>query len=139
MSKRFSTNMSQSATKAVALLLIVGMGLSVVLAGAVSFYASGSPDGLESVAEEQQFADQGQDSATSDSPFADYGVSGLEQERVSVGIAGLVGVAVTAVVAFLLFTWLRRRPSQVGADARPGASPDAAGPVDTDSSEENLG
>lgn len=80
-------------------LLIVGLLVSLVLAGFVSYYASSSPDGLEKAAEVVGFLDQAEDSAVADAPLADYGVSGLEHERFSVGLAGVLGVLVMAVVA----------------------------------------
>jgi cobalt/nickel transport system permease protein/cobalt/nickel transport protein len=118
--------MNSGATRAVAVVLIVGMVLSVVLATAASFYASQAPDGLEAVAEEQQFAETAEDSAVADSAFADYGVSGLEHERLSVGLAGLIGVLVTAAVAFGLFALLRRRADEAPAEESPtpNGSPD---------------
>lgn len=120
MSRSFTTDMSPPARRGIALVLIVGMVLSVVLAGAVSLFASNSPDGLESVAEQQGFADTGEESAAADSPFADYGVSGLEENRWSVGVAGLAGVAVTAGLAFLVFRSLAARREPDGSDAAPG-------------------
>jgi hypothetical protein len=91
--------------------MIVGIGLAVslLLAGVVSFYASSSPDGLEKVAEDIGFIDSAEDSAVANSPLSDYGVSGVTDERLSVGLAGVVGVALTAAMAFGLFTWLARR------------------------------
>jgi hypothetical protein len=91
--------------------MIVGIGLAVslVLAGVVSYYASSSPDGLEKVAEDIGFIDSAEDSAVANSPLSDYGVSGVSDERLSVGLAGVVGVALTAAIAFGLFTWLARR------------------------------
>ncbi|MFM8752850.1 MAG: PDGLE domain-containing protein [Actinomycetota bacterium] len=82
---------------------------AVVLAGGVSFYASSHPDGLEKVAEQQGFLDSAKDSAVSGSPLADYGVAGVGSERLSVGLAGVIGVAATALVALVLFQILRRR------------------------------
>ena len=38
-------------------------------------------------------------SATADSPLADYGVSGVDDGRLSGGLAGVIGVAVTLVIA----------------------------------------
>ena len=46
------------------------------IAGVGSFYASSHPDGLEYVAEQTGFLDSAEDSATADSPFADYGNAG---------------------------------------------------------------
>jgi cobalt/nickel transport system permease protein/cobalt/nickel transport protein len=93
-------------------LVLTGILVSLVLAGIVSFYASSSPDGLESVAEKQGFATTAGQHATDGSPFAGYGVAGIENARLSGGLAGVIGVLVVAAVAFLLFRLLARRKSQ---------------------------
>lgn len=100
--------MQQKTGRVVAGLLVVGMVLSIVLAGGASFYASSAPDGLERVAEDTGIDATAQESAVGDSPFADYQAGGGEG-RFSVGLAGLVGVGVTAAVAFGMFAWLRPR------------------------------
>lgn len=76
---------------------------SLVIAGGVSFYASSHPDGLEKVAEDVGFLDTAKDSAVSGSPLADYGISGLDNARLSVGLSGLIGAIVTGAVAYLVF------------------------------------
>ena len=43
-----------------------------------------------------------------DSPLAGYGVTGIENERISGGLAGVIGVASTAAISFGLFYALRR-------------------------------
>ncbi len=98
--------MKDSTNRTIAGVLIIGLLASVVLAGLVSFYASSSPDGLESVAEQQGFGESAEDSATAESALADYGVSGVEDERWSVGLAGVVGVGITALLGFGLFLLL---------------------------------
>ncbi|MFF5453114.1 energy-coupling factor ABC transporter permease [Streptomyces sp. NPDC012950] len=92
-------------------LWIGGVVTALVLAGFVSFYASASPDGLEKVA-----ADQGIDAkaeeyehATADSPLADYGVRGVDAERLSGGLAGVIGVGTTLAVGTGVFLVVRRR------------------------------
>ena len=112
MSGAFSTDMSAPMRRAVALVLIVGMGVSVLLAAGVSMYASDQPDGLERVASDTGIVETEQDSATADSPFADYGVSGLQDQQWTVGLAGVVGVLVTCGIAFLLFRALARGSSE---------------------------
>ncbi|MFM7501172.1 MAG: PDGLE domain-containing protein [Actinomycetota bacterium] len=82
---------------------------ALFLAGAISYYASSSPDGLEKVAEDEGFLESAKDSALSNSPLADYGLAGLDNERLSVGIAGVVGVVVTAIIALALFTLVKKR------------------------------
>lgn len=89
-------------------LLLAGLLVSLLLAGLVSGFASSSPDGLEKVAEEQGFAQTAQDSALADSPLADYGVAGVEDERLSTGLAGVVGVGVTFAFGLGLFALVRR-------------------------------
>lgn len=89
--------------------IAVGLVVSAILAGAVSYYASSSPDGLEKVAGDIGFGEKAQESAISGSPLSDYGVEGVADERVSVGLAGIIGVVVTATLAFGLFLWLGRR------------------------------
>jgi hypothetical protein len=82
---------------------------ALFLAGGLSFYASSSPDGLEKVAEDEGFLESAEDSALSNSPLADYGLAGLDSERLSVGIAGVIGVVVTAIIALALFTLIKKK------------------------------
>ncbi|ODT98312.1 MAG: hypothetical protein ABS81_28140 [Pseudonocardia sp. SCN 72-86] len=102
---------------------------ALVIAGGVSYLASSSPDGLDSVtlhgcqvtensAGEQLdgtcIAQNATEHATVSGPLADYSVGGAEH---SVGIAGILGVVVTVLVAGGLFWLLRGRRS--GPDASP--------------------
>ncbi len=89
--------------------LLVGGLVAVVLAAVLSFYASSNPDGLEKVAGDHGILTAAQDSATAGSPLADYSTTGVSDDRLSTGLAGLVGVAVTGAVAFGLFYAVRRR------------------------------
>lgn len=89
--------------------LIAGFVLSFVLAGVVSNFASSSPDGLEKVAEDIGFLDSAKDHTYADGPLADYGVKGIENERLSTGTAGVIGVIATAGVSTGLFFVLRRK------------------------------
>ena len=89
--------------------LIVGLLISALLAGGASFYASSSPDGLEKVAQDVGFIDTAKDHANSDTALADYGVKGVENESLSVGVAGVIGVIATGAVSGGLFLLLRRK------------------------------
>jgi cobalt/nickel transport protein len=89
--------------------LIAGFVVSLFLAGVVSNYASSHPDGLEKVAEDIGFLDSAKDHTYADGPLADYGVKGIENERLSTGAAGVIGVIATAGVSTGLFFVLRRR------------------------------
>ncbi len=82
---------------------------ALLIGGVVSFYASGYPDGLEYVARFTGFLDTAKHSASADSPLADYGVAGVRNVRLSRGIAGIIGVLVTVLLAGGLFWALRRR------------------------------
>lgn len=103
-----------SGKRAAAWLISVGVLLSLFIAGVVSFYASSSPDGLERVATDQGFIDSAQSSATSGSALAEYGVAGVQDERLSVGIAGVIGVLIVLVLSFAIFKWLL--PKVAGGD-----------------------
>lgn len=83
--------------------------VSLLVAGVASFYASSRPDGLEYVAGETGFLDSAQEHPAAEGPLADYGVSGVENDRLSVGLAGVIGVAVVATLSTGLFLVLRRR------------------------------
>ena len=93
---------------------VTGLLLALLIAGAGSWYASSSPDGLEWAAEQTGFADSARDSATAASPLADYAVDGQES-RLSGGTAGIVGVVVTLALAGGLTLLVRRRASQPAA------------------------
>lgn len=83
--------------------------VALVIAGLVSFYASAHPDGLEFVAEATGFGETARDSATAGSPLADYSVVGVDDARLSGGLAGIIGALVTLFVAGGLAMLLRRR------------------------------
>jgi cobalt/nickel transport protein len=89
-------------------LIAIGFAASLILAGGVSYYASSHPDGFEKSAGEIGFLDTAKESPLKDSPLAEYGVAGVENERLSGGLAGVIGVGVTAGVSFLIFYGLRR-------------------------------
>jgi cobalt/nickel transport protein len=89
--------------------IVMGVLVSALLAGGASFYASSNPDGLEKVAEDIGFIATAKDNANSDTTLADYGVKGIENERLSVGVAGLIGVVATGAISGGLFLLLRRK------------------------------
>jgi cobalt/nickel transport protein len=89
--------------------IVMGVLVSALLAGGVSFYASSHPDGLEKVAQDVGFIETAKDNANADTSLADYGVKGIENERLSVGVAGLIGVVATGAISGGLFLLLRRK------------------------------
>lgn len=88
---------------------LIGGLASLFLAGVISFYASSSPDGLEKVAEDIGFIETAKEHSNADGTLADYGVKGIDNDRASVGVAGVIGVFVTGGVATLLFIRLVRK------------------------------
>lgn len=89
--------------------LLVGVLLALLVAGVGSYYASTHPDGLSFVAEKTGFGDQEQRSATADSPFAGYQTKGVDNDRLSGGLAGVAGTLTVLVLGGVLFGLLRRR------------------------------
>jgi cobalt/nickel transport protein len=90
-------------------LLTAGFAVSLFIAGFASYYASSSPDGLEKVAEDIGFIETAKENTNADTTLADYGVKGVDNERLSTGTAGVIGVLATAGVSTGLFLVLRRR------------------------------
>jgi cobalt/nickel transport protein len=89
-------------------LIVLGFAASLVIAGGISYYASSQPDGFEKSAGEIGFLDTAEESPLKDSPLAEYGVAGVENDRLSGGLAGVIGVASTAAISFGIFYGLRR-------------------------------
>ena len=94
-------------------LIVVGLLVTLVLAGGVSYFASSDPDGLNKVAADQGFAKGEKKHASEDSPFAGYETSGVGNDALSGGLAGVVGVAVTFLIAGGVIWAVRRRSSPV--------------------------
>ena len=90
----------------------VALGIAVVallLAGVVSYYASANPDGLEYVAGKTGFLDNASEHGAADGPLADYGTKGVDNARLSGGLAGVIGTVVVLVLAGGLALVVRRR------------------------------
>jgi cobalt/nickel transport protein len=91
--------------------LVTGLLLALLVAGIASFYASSHPDGLIFVAEKAGFVEHEKTSATSDGPLAGYQTQGIDNDRVSGGVAGVAGALLVLALAGGLFWGLRRRTS----------------------------
>lgn len=85
-----------------------GLILALALAFFVSPSASGDPDGLDKVAIDKGFADTETDHALADAPTAGYEVRGVDDGRLSTGLAGIIGVAITFSVAGGVMLVVRR-------------------------------
>jgi hypothetical protein len=90
--------------------VVTGVLVALLLAGVVSYYASTSPDGLNRVAEDQGFSQTQTEHPGDGSPLAGYGTKGIGDERVSKGVAGVVGSLIVLVLAGGV-TLLVRRPT----------------------------
>ncbi len=105
-------------------LVLAGLLVATLLmAGVVSFYASSAPDGLDRVSQDEGFASTEKEHGSAGSPLSDYAVDGVDDERVSGGLAGVLGVGVVLVLTAGIAYAVRRRPGSVS-EARTG-SPDA--------------
>jgi PDGLE domain len=101
------------------LFIAVALALAIGLATAVSPFASPNPDGLEKIAEEKAFLDQGRlHSLQEDSPIPDYAFPGVENERLATGLAGFVGTLGVFALGWGVARVVRRRsPGPHGAAA----------------------
>jgi cobalt/nickel transport protein len=98
--------------------LLVAIGLALVVSG----FASSSPDGLEKVAGDKGFLEMARNHLFADGPLADYRVTGVDNERLSTGISGLIGVLVTFGVGMALFALVRGLRSRRN-DSEPTRAP----------------
>jgi hypothetical protein len=90
----------------------IALALAIGLATAVSPFASPSPDGLEKVAEQKAFLEEGKlHSLQEESPIPDYAFPGIENERVATGVAGFAGTLGIFAVG-LGIAWLLRRATR---------------------------
>ena len=95
---------------------VIGGVLAALFFGAiVSQFAFDDPDGLESVAIETGFAESGQDHALSESIFADYATVGLDNEALSLAVAGVAGTLIVLAVGWGIFFAVRDRRGGRGA------------------------
>jgi hypothetical protein len=99
--------------------LLVAVGLALVVSG----LASSSPDGLEKVAGDKGFLVTAKDHLLADGPLADYAVKGVDNQRLSTGLSGLIGVLVTFGVGLALFALVRAVRSGGDEDSEPNRAP----------------
>lgn len=118
MSTARDTTTSTGRPRRTRLFVLAGLLVALVLAGVVSYYASAEPDGLTKVSEDEGFAESEEAHDLEDSPLAGYSTEDVDDERLSGGMAGAIGVGVTFVVAGGV-TLLVRRRSRVADDEAP--------------------
>ncbi|MBN2517571.1 MAG: PDGLE domain-containing protein [Candidatus Altiarchaeota archaeon] len=71
----------------------IGLAAALLVGGIISLFASPEPDGLERVAEDNEFIDKGGNVISA--PMPDYLAPGVEDEYLSASLAGVVGVLAT--------------------------------------------
>ncbi len=97
-------------------LLIAGVAIALVVT-LFSPFASGDPDGLERVAEDKGFLERAEDAPYEILP--DYTIPGIEDERVSTVLAGVVGVLIVAALTYGVGLLLKRRGRGAEVEAPP--------------------
>jgi hypothetical protein len=100
-------------------LVVVGLGIALGVA-LLSPLASSHPDGLERVAEDEEFIDEARDAPYEVIP--DYLFPGVENEDVATVLAGIAGVLIVAVLTLGVAFILRRtgREARARPTSRPG-------------------
>ena len=76
------------------------LSVCILIGGALSIFASASPDGLEKVAEDKGFIAAGYGLISGIIP--DYLMPGIVYEPLAVALAGIVGTIITFGLVFLL-------------------------------------
>ncbi|MGI8901781.1 MAG: PDGLE domain-containing protein [Nocardioides sp.] len=102
-------------------IVLVGVVVALLLAGVISFYASADPDGLNRVAQDKGFSRTESDHAAADGPFAGYATQGIDDGRLSGGVAGAVGTLLVLALAGGLTLVVRHRDGSGRRDARSSA------------------
>jgi len=94
------------------LFTILALAVAIGLATAASPFASSHPDGLERVASDKAFLDQGRLAPLQeDAPVPDYAFPGVKNERLATGLAGFTGTLIVFALGFGLVAVARRRPT----------------------------
>ncbi len=90
----------------------LALALAVGLATAISPFASTSPDGLERVAEDKGFLDDGRlAKVQADAPAPDYAFPGVRDPRLATGLAGFTGTLLVFAAGYgLACVAVRREP-----------------------------
>jgi PDGLE domain-containing protein len=92
------------------LFTILALAVAIGLGTAASPFASSSPDGLERVAEDKAFLDDGRLAPIQeDAPVPDYAFPGVDDPRVATGLAGFAGTLVVFAAGFGVAALARRR------------------------------
>lgn len=89
--------------------VIGGLLISAALGALLSPLASSAPDGLEKVAEHLGFIRRGEGDPALAAPVPDYALPGVESEVLATAVSGLLGVAASFSLAWMLGMAMKRR------------------------------
>jgi F420-0:gamma-glutamyl ligase-like protein len=87
---------------------ILGLIIALLMAGALSLFASTDPDGLEKVAEDMGFLSREEGHAVMGSQMPDYKVLGISNSALASSLAGILGVIIVFGFCILIGKALRR-------------------------------
>jgi len=94
------------------LFTILALALAVGLATAASPFAASSPDGLERVAGDKAFLDNGKPAPIQeDAPVPGYAFPGVGDPRLATGLAGFAGTLLVFGLGYGVASAARRRPA----------------------------
>lgn len=89
--------------------ILVGLLVAIAIAVLLSPFASSSPDGLERVAEDKGFIEKGESATVLKSPFADYILPGVKNEKLSTALSGVAGTIIVFGVGYGLARLIKKR------------------------------
>jgi hypothetical protein len=92
----------------VRLFVVLALAAAIGLATAISPFVSSSPDGLERVATDKAFVDDGR---PADAPIPHYAFPGVENERLATGLSGFTGTLLVFGLGYGIAALARRRPT----------------------------
>ncbi|TFE24128.1 PDGLE domain-containing protein [Cohnella luojiensis] len=87
---------------------IVMAGITLVVAGVISYFASPNPDGLERVSENHGFIEKAKEPSWT-AWIPDYELPGIHSPFVKVGLAGIIGAVTLFGVLYALARPIARR------------------------------
>ncbi len=87
--------------------VIIGLAITLVLAGIISIFASSWPDGLEKVAEKLGFMEKSEFKPALTSPIPDYTMPGVKNEKLATSVAGIIGTLAVFGFSYGIATLIR--------------------------------
>jgi cobalt/nickel transport protein len=106
--------MSQNSAKNNRIVVMAGLGVALVIAIALSPFASKDPDGLDRVAQDLKFEDKAlENSPAKQLPFArffdEYSFKVVKDQKVATAIAGVIGTISTFGLAWAVGKLARKK------------------------------